>query len=132
MAVMNTYGHEPVVGTMWERGRRLAQGVRGIVSELGLDGYFEVMGRPCNLVYAARDAEQKPSQPFRTLFLREALLRGLIAPSLVVSYAHTDAIIDSTIDRIGEALRVYKRALEDGVERYLPGRPVKPVMRRFN
>jgi glutamate-1-semialdehyde 2,1-aminomutase len=132
MAVMNTYGREPVVGTMWEQGRRLAQGVRRIVSELGLDGYFEVMGRPCNLVYATRDAEQKPSQAFRTLFLREALLRGLIVPSLVVSYAHTDAIIDSTIDRIGEALKVYKRALEDGVERYLPGRPVKPVMRRFN
>ena len=59
-------------------------------------------------------------------------MRGLIMPSMVVSYAHTDALIDSTIDRMGEALRVYKRALEDGVERYLLSRPVKPVMRRFN
>jgi glutamate-1-semialdehyde 2,1-aminomutase len=83
-------------------------------------------------VYVARDRDRNPSQPFRTLFLRETLKRGLIMPSMVVSFAHTDAIVDTTIDRVGEALGVYKRALEDGVERFLPGRPVKPVMRRFN
>jgi glutamate-1-semialdehyde 2,1-aminomutase len=83
-------------------------------------------------VYVARDADGNPSQAFRTLFLRETLLRGLIMPSMVVSFSHTDRVIDATIDRIGEALTVYKRALVDGVERYLPGRSVKPVMRRFN
>jgi glutamate-1-semialdehyde 2,1-aminomutase len=36
------------------------------------------------------------------------------------------------VERIGEALAVYKRALEDGVEHFLPGRPVQPVMRRLN
>jgi glutamate-1-semialdehyde 2,1-aminomutase len=29
-------------------------------------------------------------------------------------------------------LQVYKKALEDGVEKYLVGRPVKPVFRKFN
>jgi len=49
-----------------------------------------------------------------------------------VSYAHDDAIVDATVERVAEALAVYKRALEDGVERYLPGRSVQPVMRRLN
>jgi glutamate-1-semialdehyde 2,1-aminomutase len=49
-----------------------------------------------------------------------------------VSYAHSDDVIDATIDRIGEALVVYKRAFEEGIEKYLPGRPIKPVMRKFN
>jgi glutamate-1-semialdehyde 2,1-aminomutase len=131
-AVMETYRQQPVVDTLWRQGQRLADGVRRTVTELGLDGYFDLLGRPCNLVYVARDRDRNPSQPFRTLFLRETLRRGLIMPSMVVSFAHTDAIVDTTIDRVGEALRVYKRALEDGVERFLPGRPVKPVMRRFN
>jgi glutamate-1-semialdehyde 2,1-aminomutase len=51
---------------------------------------------------------------------------------MVVSYAHTDTVIDSTIDRIGEALGVYKRALEEGIDKFLPGRAVQPVMRRYN
>lgn len=131
-AVIRTYREEPVVETLWRQGQRLADGVRRVVSAAGLDGYFDVAGRPCNLVYMARDAERRPSQAFRTLFLRETLRRGLLMPSMVVSYAHDDATVDATIERVGEALTVYKRALEDGVERFLPGRPVQPVMRRFN
>jgi glutamate-1-semialdehyde 2,1-aminomutase len=53
-------------------------------------------------------------------------------PSLVVSFSHSDADIDRTIEAIGEALQVYRRALEDGVDGYLIGRPVKPVFRKFN
>jgi len=131
-AVIRTYQEQPVVETLWRQGQRLADGVRRVVSDAGLDGYFDVTGRPCNLVYVARDAEHRPSQAFRTLFLRETLRRGLLMPSMVVSYSHDDAIIDSTIERVGEALTVYKRALEDGVEHFLPGRPAQPVMRRVN
>jgi len=53
-------------------------------------------------------------------------------PSLVVSFSHTDADIDRTIEAVGEALRVYQQALENGIEKYLVGRPVKPVFRKFN
>jgi glutamate-1-semialdehyde 2,1-aminomutase len=132
MAVVRCYQEEPVVATLWERGERLAKGINDIAASLGIGECFKVIGRPCNLVYATRDADGNPSQAFRTLFLRETLLRGLIMPSMVVSYAHTPALIDATIDRVGEALTTYKRALEDGIEHHLPGRPVKPVMRRFN
>ena len=40
--------------------------------------------------------------------------------------------IDYTIEAVDEALAIYRKALEDGVERYLEGRPVKPVYREFN
>ncbi len=132
MAVMRTYHSQPVIETLWRQGQRLADGIRRAVSNVGLDGYFDVAGRPCNLIYIARDAEGQPSQLFRTLFLRETLNRGLLMPSMVISYAHDDATVDTTIERIGDALTVYKRALEEGVEQFLPGRPVRPVMRRVN
>jgi glutamate-1-semialdehyde 2,1-aminomutase len=35
------------------------------------------------------------------------------------------------VDVVGEALATYRRALEDGVDTYLRGRPVKPVFRPF-
>ena len=50
----------------------------------------------------------------------------------MVSYSHSDEDIDRSVEAIGEALRVYKKALEDGVDKYLMGRPVKPVFRKFN
>jgi glutamate-1-semialdehyde 2,1-aminomutase len=131
-AVMRAYQDLPVVETLWRQGERLAAGVRRVAAELRIDEHFQVMGRPCNLVFATRDQNKQPSQPFRTLFLRETLRRGLIMPSMVVSYSHSDAVVDATIERVGEALRVYKRALEDGIEHHLHGRPVQPVMRRMN
>jgi glutamate-1-semialdehyde 2,1-aminomutase len=132
LAVIDCYQKWPVVATLWAQGERLAAGIRGVAASLGLQEHFVVHGRPCNLVYMSRDADGQPSQAFRTLFLRETLLRGLIMPSMVVSYAHSDADITATIERVGDALSVYKRALRDGVAQYLPGRYVKPVMRRYN
>jgi glutamate-1-semialdehyde 2,1-aminomutase len=58
--------------------------------------------------------------------------RGIIAPSFVVSYAHAEEDIDLTIEITKEALRVYKRALNDGVEAYLKGPPVQPTFRKYN
>jgi hypothetical protein len=39
----------------------------------------------------------------------------------------TQADISRTIEAIGDALVVYRKALEDGIDKYLAGRPVKPV-----
>jgi glutamate-1-semialdehyde 2,1-aminomutase len=132
LKTMDIYRTAAVVEYLYRQGRRLIDGVEQIIDELQLSEYFQLIGRPCNLVYVTRDQEQKPSQAFRTLFLQETIKRGIIAPSFVVSFSHTDEDIDHTIEATGEALLVYKKALAEGVERYLVGSSVKPVYRRFN
>ena len=129
---MQIYRRDNVIEFMYRQGERLRAGVNRAIDTLGLKGSFEVLGRAPNMIYATRDQSRQPSQAFRALFLQETIRRGLIMPSLVVSFSHSDADIDRTIEAIGEALQVYRRALEDGVERYLIGRPVKPVFRKFN
>jgi glutamate-1-semialdehyde 2,1-aminomutase len=129
---MQIYRDEPIVEKLYRQGERLATGVTRVAEELGVQDAFQVTGRPCNLVYVTRDAEGKPSQAFRTLFMQEIIKRGVIGPSFVISAAHEDADVDRTIEAVGEALEVYRRALGEGVERYLVGRPVRPSDRRFN
>ena len=96
-----------------------------------LEGYVELIGRPCCLVYVTRDHGRNPSQLFRTLFFQETIRRGILAPSLAVSYSHTDLDIEQTIEVVHEVLGVYRKALDEGIEKYLLGRPVKPVFRKF-
>jgi glutamate-1-semialdehyde 2,1-aminomutase len=129
---MRIYQAEPVVEYLHYQGERLAQGINRAIDELNLHGYFGLDGKPCNLVYFTRDQEQKPSQAYRALFMQETIKRGLLMPSLVISYSHTDRDVDRTVAAIGEALYVYRQALAEGVEKYLVGRPVKPVFRKFN
>ncbi|MCL4708121.1 glutamate-1-semialdehyde 2,1-aminomutase [bacterium] len=126
------YKKERVVEFLHQQGCKLAQEIAAVIHDHELQGYFEILGKPCNLIYVTRDQEKNRSQAFRTLFLQEMIGRSFIVPSLVVSFSHTDEIIRRTVDAVHEALRIYKKALEDGVENYLVGRPVKPVFRRYN
>lgn len=132
MATMTAYKNEPVVEHLWKQGERLEKGMNKVISDHGLQDNIVILGKPCCLVYGTRDQEKKPSQPFRTLFIQEIMKRGILASSLVVGYSHTDKDIDRTVEAIDGALGVYKKALNEGVEKYLVGKPVKPVFRRLN
>ena len=131
LATIRTYRTEPVVEHLYRQGERLAEGVRAAAARHGVSEHVGVMSRPCNLIYYTRDGDGQPSQAFRTLFLQELLARGVLAPSFVVSYSHTDADIDRTIEAVDGALEVYAQALSDGVQRHLRGRPVRPVFRPY-
>jgi glutamate-1-semialdehyde 2,1-aminomutase len=74
-----------------------------------------------------------PSQPFRTLCLQELLRHGVIAPSFVVSSAHTDDDVDRTVAAVDAALEVYAEAIAAGtVEGLLHSRSVKPTFREYS
>ena len=133
LATMERFQAEDVIGHFWRQGKALREGITQLASAHNVSDYFGTVGLECNLAYFTRDPEGNPSQPYRTLFLQELIKRGVLAPSLVVSYSHTDEVIAQTLDIIDEALAVYKQAIEHGsVEGYLVGRPVQPVFRRFN
>jgi len=129
IATMTTYRDEDVVGHLYRQGKRLRDGLAAAARDAGVQAQVECLGRDCGLIFTTRDENGNPSQPFRALFLQELIRGGVLAPSFMVSYSHTDADVDRTVDAVAGALRVYRRALEDDVERYLVGAPVKPVFR---
>lgn len=131
IANMKVYETEPVIEHLYRQGERLKSGAMQVVRRHGLDRFVSIDGKPCCLVYSTRDTSGAPSQAFRSLFLQETIRRGILAPSLVVGYTHSDADIDRTIEAIDGALGVYAKALGDGVERHLVGRPSKIVFRRY-
>jgi len=132
LATMRIYKQHDVVGFLYRQGTRLRDGIMQSARDLGIDEHFYIIGRPCNLIYVTTDANKQRSQAYRTLFLQEIIRRGVLAPSFIVNYSHDDAAIDETIDAVADALRVYACALEEGIDRYLEGRPSQPVFRRYN
>lgn len=132
MATMSIYSDTDVIGHLHRAGERLIAGLTGIGARHGISEYLGPIGHPACLFFYTRDPDGLPSQPFRTLFLQETIRRGLLAPSLVVSLAHDEAAVNETLTIIDEAAGVYAKALTDGVEHYLEGRPVAPVYRRRN
>ncbi|CAM5602161.1 glutamate-1-semialdehyde 2,1-aminomutase [Kitasatospora aureofaciens] len=132
MAVQTTYVEEGVTARLHALGERLAAGVREAAAATGVGDHVVVRGRASNLVYATLDERRQPSQPYRTLFLRQLLAGGVLAPSFVVSSALDEADIDHTVDVVAGACAVYRKALDAGDPTpWLGGRPVKPVFRRL-
>ncbi|HWD06484.1 MAG TPA: glutamate-1-semialdehyde 2,1-aminomutase [Amycolatopsis sp.] len=131
MAVMDTYEAEDVTARLHALGARLAEGVREVAAAHGVGDHVVVRGRDSNLVFATLDENGRPSQSYRTLFLRQLVTHGVLGPSFVVSAALTDEDLDRTVDVVSEACVVYRKALDAGdPSPWLGGRPVKPVFRR--
>jgi len=132
IATMRVYETEGVVEQLYRQGSRLRTQLQQVIQRHGLGPYFSLQGRDCCLSYLTLDTAHQPSQAFRSLFLQETIRRGVLMPSLVVSYSHEDADIDRTVAAIDGALTVYRRALELGVEHFLIGRPSQIVYRQYN
>ncbi|RYE64694.1 MAG: glutamate-1-semialdehyde 2,1-aminomutase [Oxalobacteraceae bacterium] len=132
IATLQVYRHEPVIEHLTRQGKMLQAQIRQVALGHGLQNHFRVSGHPACLTYSTLDADGHSSQAFRSLFLQETIRRGILAPSLVVSYTHADDDIARTVEAIDGALGIYKCALEHGVDHYLVGRPSNMVFRRFN
>jgi glutamate-1-semialdehyde 2,1-aminomutase len=129
---MRFYKSNPVVKHLWDIGQKLRLAVEEVIRGHGLQDHIPIIGKPCCLVFGTLDQNRRGSQAFRSLFLQETIRRGVLMPALVVSYSHSDTDIEKTVAAIDGAARVYKKALDEGVERFLVGRPSKVVFRRYN
>ena len=132
MAVLRTYVEEGITARLHAIGERLAAGVRDAASGMGVADHVVVGGRASNLVFATLDEHRRPSQAYRTLFLRQLVAGGVLGPSFVVSSALSDTDIERTVDVVAQACAVYRKALDaEDPTPWLGGRAVQPPLRRF-
>ncbi len=132
IATMKFYQENDVIGFLNKQGRKLKDGVNKASRELGIEDKVSIIGPDCCSVYTTRDNDGNPSQPFRTLFIQEQLKRKILMPSSIVSFSHSDEVISTTIEKLHEAMVIYKKAIDEGINKYLEGRPISPVWRKYN
>jgi len=82
------------------------------IVENRLEGFFEVIGRPCNLVFVTCDQEGKRSQAFRTLFMQE-LIRGSDRALVCGEFLAQRWGYRSHAEAVYEAHVVYRKALDE-------------------
>ncbi len=130
-ATLRFYKEHDVIKVLAGQGRKIKEKLTKVAEELNLNDYFKIIGPDYDSVYTTLDQNKEHSESFRTLFLQETMKRGLLMPSTVISYSHDNRIIEETAEKVFDALIIYKKALENGIEKYLKGRPVKPAIRKY-
>ena len=129
---IEVYRRDDVVGHHWSYGKKFMEEINSISSELGICDQFEIGGFACSPVVVAKNSVGDVDPGFLTLFSQELIQKGVLMPWIAFSASHGDAELEYTLDACSHALRVYRDALNDGLEKYLVGSAVKPVWRRFN
>jgi glutamate-1-semialdehyde 2,1-aminomutase len=131
LATISEMKEKNVIEHIWNVGTKLKDGINKLARESDLENIVSCVGYPCSPVILTM-IDGKTSFPLRTLFLQEAVARGVLMPWIALSYSHSDAELHNTLEVVSDAINVCKNGLSEGLEKYLKSKVVKPVFRRYN
>lgn len=129
---IKVYKEENVIDHLWKFGEKLFKGINNISAQFGLRDYFYMEGSYVSMNYTTKDSSGDVSLAFRTLFAQEMIKRNVLIPWIAPSLAHGEHELALTLDAVEHSLKIYKQALEDGLENFLHSPVIKPVFRQFN
>jgi glutamate-1-semialdehyde 2,1-aminomutase len=129
---VNIYKEFNVIKHLWSYGNKLFNGINKISSEIGLSEFFYMEGTYISMNYCTKNNDGIVSLDFRTLFAQEMIKNGVLIPWIAPSYAHGEFELEFTLNAVRKSLSVYKKALEQGIGKFLNGPSIKPVFRKFN
>jgi glutamate-1-semialdehyde 2,1-aminomutase len=123
---------ENVIEHLWSYGYDLKSLIKRLAAEADLADHFIVNGPSCSPVFTTFDNKQENSLPLRTLFSQEMVRNGVLMPWIALCFQHGKVELEKTEIALAESFKVYKKALDEGVEHYLVGDAIKPVFRKYN
>lgn len=126
------YKELDVAKQLWKQGKKLVDGINGIAREYGIKDNFYIEGASCSPNYVTKDRKGNVSNEFRTLFQQEMIKSGVVMSCISMCYEHGDEEIEFALEAVRKSLRIYQNALESGIDRFLEGRAIKPVFRKYN
>lgn len=121
-----------VVEHLWEYGKELINLINQMAKEYGIEKNFVAGGIECSPYYLTFDKNGENSLGLRTLFSQEMIKNGVLIPWIALSYSHGEKELEITKNALEKTFEVYKKAVDEGYEKYLVGDVIKPVFRKYN
>ena len=112
---------------IWNVGKRIKDSYNSIVNKYELSEYTSMQGIDCRPYFYFKD------NILRTLFVQEMIKYGVLVQGIVPSFSHGESEISQTIEAFDNSLKTLASAIHNGeVEKFLVGKAVKPVFRKYN
>ena len=130
-ATINEFQRKPVIAHLWAVGRPFQAGYR--LAAAKADVRADCVGFPVHPKIVFRHAKDETNRVLMSLFLQETGRRGVIFhfAGFNVSFSHSDADVDQSLEACRVALGITGEALADGrVAERLEGRPYGEVFKR--
>ena len=129
---LEIYKKKNVIKKIWNYGSSLINESNKLIKKKNLDKYLFFSGPVYSPIYTCLDKKKKNSLKFRTLFIKEMAKHRILINYISLSYSHGKTELKITLKALEKTLDVYKKALKYGVGKFLKGKSIKPVFRRYN
>jgi len=129
---VNVYKEMNVIAHLWNYGEKLFNGINQISVSLDIDKYFYMDGNFISMNYQTKDENGNLSLAYRTLFAQEMIKNNVLIPWIAPCLSHNEDELRITFNAVDASLKVYKKALKEGIEKYLHSEVIKPVFRQYN
>jgi len=132
LATIEEFQKHKVVAHNHRIGRKFWTELESKIQAHGLQDFLQVSHCDWMVLVTCKDRQKNISMELRTLLLQEMIRRGvLFQGAFVPCFSHQDSDVSFFMEAMDESLVVYKQALEQGVEKFLVGKAVKPVFRKY-
>ena len=121
-----------VIEHLWDYGSKLVSLMNSTAKKLDLEKNFVAGGIDCSPYYLTFDKKGQNSLGLRTLFSQEMVKNGVLMPWIAISYAHGADELKLTKKALENTFEIYRKAVDEGFEKYLIGDVIKPVFRKYN
>jgi glutamate-1-semialdehyde aminotransferase len=113
-------------------GRKLIEITSELIRVKQLERFIHVIASEWLPAFVFKDEDMQVSQKYRTLIMQEMIKRGVLFQGFFVpSYSHTEIDLSYFEAAFSESLEIYSKALQNGIDNFLVGKPAKPVFRKI-
>jgi glutamate-1-semialdehyde aminotransferase len=119
-----------VIDHIWRQGNKLKDGYNKIVADYCLDSYTKCIGWGPRSIIQFTDEHGREWLELKSLFQQELISRGILWIYHMLSFSHSDEDIQKTLDSYTQIMPLLKKAISEGVEKYLVGSKLQSVFRR--
>ena len=131
LATIDVFEKQNVIGHNHAIGRSIIDFCNKAIAENGLTENISLAAKDWMQVFIFRDTNGEGSQGYRTLMMQEMIKRGILFQgAFIPCFSHTQGDINYFSEAFNDSLQVYKKALDQGYEKYLVGDPAKAVFRK--
>lgn len=132
LATAEEYEKNDVIGHNHRMGRMFIEGSKKIFASHGLSHSIRNMQFEWHASLGYFDNEGNNSFGLRTLFHQEVIRRGILFQGVFAPhFSHSEQDVNAILEAMDDSCRVYKKALDEGFEKYLHGDPIRPVFRKY-
>lgn len=131
LATMEKIQKQPVIETMTSQGKRILEGLDGLIKKHGCGDFLETGGHPTWSFFIVKDKAPYTAWQIKTLYFQEMFARGVLTVgSHNLSYSHGDAEVAHLLKAYDEVLPILRSAvLENKLETLLVCKPLEPLFK---